>query len=109
MLVIDPHNVAIAQRLLDGQQAPSIPNGLVVRGDPSVNTGCARLTGPPESWASLQCDAWDWHIDPQSFEFADATTEVCDGKPSFVEAGTITSDYYCPWSAQVIAIEPANP
>ena len=91
VLVTDRRNVAIAHRLLDGKQAPSIPNGLVVRGDPSVNTG------------------WDWHIDPQSFEFADATTEVCDGKPSFVEAGTITSDYYCPWSAQVIAIEPANP
>ena len=53
----------IAQKLLAGQEAPRIPNGLVVRGDPSVNTG------------------WRWHIDPATFEFADVTTEVCDGKP----------------------------
>ena len=90
MLVTDPRQIAIAHRLLDGKQAPSIPNGLVVRGAPSVNTG------------------WDWHIDPASFEFADATTEVCDGKPSFVEDDAITSDYYCPWSAKVIAIDAAN-
>lgn len=91
MLVVDPANAAIAQKLLAGKKAPSIPNGVVVRGDPSVNIG------------------WSWHIDPATFEFADATTEVCDGKPSFVEAGTITSDYFCPWSAKVIAVEPANP
>lgn len=90
ILVVDPDNVAIAQKLLAGQEAPSIPNGLIVRGDPSVNTG------------------WSWHIDPQSLEFADATTEVCDGKPSFVEDGTLSGDRFCPWSARVIAIDPAN-
>lgn len=90
ILVVDPDNVAIAQKLLSGQEAPSIPNGLIVRGDPTVNTG------------------WSWHIDPQSLEFADVTTEVCDGKPSFVEDGTLSGDRFCPWSAKVIAIEPAN-
>jgi hypothetical protein len=90
ILVVDPQNVAIARKLLAGQEAPSIPNGLIVRGDPSVNTG------------------WSWHIDPQSLEFADMTTEVCDGKPSFVEAGTLTGDRFCPWSARVVAIEPVN-
>lgn len=90
ILVVDPDNVAIAQKLLSGQEAPSIPNGLIVRGDPSVNTG------------------WSWHIDPQSLEFADVTTEVCDGKPSFVEDGTLSGDRFCPWSARVIAIDPAN-
>ena len=90
ILVVDPDNIAIAHRLLSGQDAPSIPNGLIVRGDPSVNTG------------------WSWHIDPQSLEFADATTEVCDGKPSFVEDGTLSGDRFCPWSATVIAIDPAN-
>jgi len=90
ILVVDPQNVAIAQKLFAGQEAPSIPNGLIVRGDPSVNTG------------------WSWHIDPQSLEFADMTTEVCDGKPSFVEDGTLTGDRFCPWSARVVAIEPVN-
>jgi hypothetical protein len=91
VLVTDPANVAIANDLLAGREAPRIPNGVVVRGDPSVNTG------------------WSWHIDPATLEFADMTTEVCDGIPSYVEAQTITSDRFCPWAAQVVAVEPANP
>jgi hypothetical protein len=91
VLVIDPANIAIAQKLLAGKEAPPIPNGVVVRGDPSVNVG------------------YTWHIDPTTFEFADVTTEVCDGKPSFVEAGEMTGDRFCPWSAKVVAIVPANP
>jgi len=91
VLVVDPENVAIAQKLLAGKEAPPIPNGVVVRGDPSVNVG------------------YTWHIDPATLEFADMTTEVCDGKPSFVEAGQITGDRFCPWSAKVVDLEPANP
>ena len=37
------------------------------------------------------------------------TTEVCDGKPSFVQADQITGNRFCPWSAKVVAVEPANP
>jgi hypothetical protein len=90
ILVTSPDNIAIVEALLVGDPAPSIPNGLVVRGDTSVNKG------------------WSWHIDPDSLEFADVTTEVCDGKPSYVEQDIITSDYFCPWSAQVVAVVPAN-
>jgi hypothetical protein len=46
-----------------------------------------------------------WHLDPESVEFADITVEVCDGLPSDVEKGMITSDRYCPWSAEVLAID----
>ena len=60
-----------------------------MRDDPSVNA------------------PWSWHIDPATLEFADVTTEVCDGLPSYVEDGTLTSDTYCPWSADVIAIDGA--
>ena len=35
------------------------------------------------------------------------TIEVCDGLPSYIEDGTVTSDQYCPWSATVIAVEPS--
>ncbi len=90
VLVTAPANVLIAQQLLAGQDAPRIPNGVVVRGDPSVNIG------------------WSWHIDPATFEFADVTTEVCDGKPSYVEDQTISGDHFCPWSAKVVGVEPAN-
>ncbi len=85
--LIDPADIEIAQKLLAGEEAPNIPNGVVVRGDPDVNTG------------------YSWHIDPDSVEFADLTTEVCDGRPSDVEKGLITSDRYCPWAAKVVAID----
>jgi hypothetical protein len=85
----NPDDIAIAQKLLAGAVAPRIPNGRVVRGGPDVNVG------------------YSWHIDPTLVEFADTTTEVCDGRPSDVEKGTITSEWYCPWSAQVVAIAPA--
>ena len=83
----DPADIEIARKLLAGEEAPRIPNGVVVRGDPDVNVG------------------YIWHIDPESVEFADITVEVCDGLPSDVEKGIITSDRYCPWSAEVIAID----
>ena len=83
----DPADIEIARKLLAGEEAPNIPNGVVVRGDPDVNVG------------------YTWHIDPESLEFADFTVEVCDGLPSDVEKGIITSDRYCPWSAEVIAID----
>ena len=82
----DPADVGIARKLLRGEVAPAIPNGIVVRGEPGVNTG------------------YTWHIDPASLEFSDVTTEVCDGLPSDVEANRITSDRYCPWQAKVIKI-----
>ena len=82
----DPADIAIARRLLRGDEAPRIPNGIVVRGDPIVNAG------------------YTWHIDPATLEFADVTTEVCDGLPSDVEANAITSDRFCPWQAEVIEI-----
>ena len=82
-----PELVAHAQALLDGEQVAAIPNGKVVRDDAGVNA------------------PWSWHIDPSTLEFADQTIEVCDGLPSYVEDGTVTSDYYCPWSAKLIAID----
>ncbi len=88
--LVDPHDIAIAQKLLAGEAAPGIPNGRVVRGDPDVNVG------------------YSWHIDPASIEFADAAAEVCDGRPSDVEQRMITSDRYCPWSAKVVAIVSAQ-
>ena len=84
----DPDDIGIAQKLLAGEAAPRIPNGRVVRGEPDVNVG------------------YSWHIDPDSVEFADVATEVCDGRPSDVEKRVITSDRYCPWSAKLVAITP---
>jgi len=90
ILLTDADDIAIAQQLLAGEEAPSIPNGEIVRGETGVNSG------------------WSWSIDPQSLEFADVTMEVCDGLPSHVEDGTLAGDRFCPWSAAVIAVEPVS-
>ncbi len=89
VLLVEPADQAIANTLLEGGEGPDIPNGRIVR-DTGVNEG------------------WSWSLDPADFEFADLTTEVCDGEPSDVETRALTSDRYCPWSARVVEIEPAS-
>ena len=89
VLLTDPADQAVANQLLVGAEGPDIPNGRIVR-ETGVNEG------------------WSWSLDPDDFEFADLTTEVCDGEPSDVESGALTSDRYCPWSARVVEIEPAS-
>jgi hypothetical protein len=63
-----------------------IPNGRIVSGT-SVNTG------------------WSWHL--EDVEFAEVTTEVCDGRPSDVERLGVQfgGGRFCPWSARVLAID----
>jgi hypothetical protein len=91
VLLTDPEDIAIAEQLLAGEEAPRIPNGRILRdGDGGVNTG------------------YSWHVDPASLEFAEVTIEVCDGLPSYVEDGTLSGDQFCPWSAVVIDIQPAE-
>lgn len=86
--LLTPEAIEHVRELMAGTtEEGRIPVGLIVRDDPGVNA------------------PWSWHIDPETLEFADATTEVCDGLPEYVEDGTLTSDIYCPWSAEVIAIE----
>jgi hypothetical protein len=87
VLLIDPADQLAASKLLAGDEGPDIPNGRIVR-----RTGVN--------------DGWSWSLDPADFEFAELTTEVCDGDPSDVESGALTSDRYCPWSARVVEIEP---
>lgn len=90
ILLTEPEDVTVARDLLAGAPAPPIPNGRVIRaGDGGVNTG------------------YSWYIDPTDIEWADSTIEVCDGLPSDVESSTITSDRFCPWTARVIAVDPA--
>jgi hypothetical protein len=70
------------------EQSDQHPNGLIVRTGPELNEG------------------YSWHIDPNDVDFVDFSIEVCDGLPSDVESGALTSDRYCPWSARVIEMTP---
>lgn len=62
--------------------------GTLVRGDGGFN-------GP-----------WSWHLDPATVRAVDSAIELCDGRPSMVEAdldywiGTVRS--FCPWGARVV-------
>jgi len=50
---------------------------------------------------------WNWHLDPDTVEFADLTVEVCDGCPTLMQADLDnyidTVGQYCPWSTQIIS------
>jgi hypothetical protein len=48
---------------------------------------------------------WSWHFDPERVRMAEVAIEVCDGRPSYVEAHL--DDFlrgYCPWSARVVGL-----
>lgn len=82
-----PDDIEIAWKHARGEEAPSIPNGKIVRTGPDVNVG------------------WSWHLDPNDFEWADMSIELCDGLPDYVEDLTLTSDRYCSWHADVVSVE----
>lgn len=88
VLLTQPDDIANARQVLAGVDVPSIPDGRIVR-ERGVN-------GP-----------WSWSLDPGDFTFTDVTDETCDGLPSEIETGAVSGERYCPWSAQVIAIDPA--
>ena len=81
----DERQIAAARGAANGGQA-RIPNGRIVVGT-SVNVG------------------WTWHL--EDVEFAELTTEVCDGRPSDVEREGVTfgGGRFCPWTARVISIQ----
>lgn len=85
VLLTSADQIAAARAAQAGGQT-RIPNGKIVAGA-QVNTG------------------WSWHL--EEIEFADVTTEVCDGRPSDVEreGSRYGGGRYCPWGARVTAIE----
>ena len=83
--LLEERQIDAAHRAANGGPA-SIPNGRIVAGA-GVNT------------------SWSWHL--EDVEFAELTTEVCDGRPSDVEREGVSfgGGRFCPWTAQVVSIE----
>ena len=75
--------LAAARAALAGGPAVRIPNGRLAAGT-DVNTG------------------YSWHV--VEVEFADATIELCDGRPSDVQREGIgyAGGRYCPWGARLV-------
>ena len=88
VLVTDAKTLDVVTKLSKGEDAPSIPNGRILH-ETGVNAG------------------WSWSIDPADFRFDDITDSTCQGTPEEIEAGTFTGDRFCPWSAIVVALDPA--
>lgn len=79
--------------LRDGRSNARIPNGRILRGP-----GADGHNAP-----------WSWHLDPEDVAMAEVTMELCDGRPSHVEANV--AEYvdrigrYCPWGATLVSLE----
>ncbi len=86
----NPATIEQVRALERGESSATIPNGRLRRG--------AEGNEP-----------WSWHLDPQEIELSEITIELCDGRPSFVEAdldywvGTV--GWFCPWSAVLVDVE----
>jgi hypothetical protein len=83
--LFDARQIDAAHQAASGGRA-RIPIGRVVAGR-GVNVG------------------WSWHL--EDVEFAELTTEVCDGRPSDVEREGVNfgGGRFCPWTARVISID----
>jgi hypothetical protein len=83
--LLDQRQITAAQHAANGGRA-RIPNGRIVAGA-GVNVG------------------WSWHL--EDVEFAELTTEVCDGRPSDVQREGVAfgGGRFCPWTARVVSIE----
>ena len=81
----EPDQIAAARAAQNGGPA-RIPNGRIVPGM-QVNAG------------------WSWHL--EDVAFAEATIELCDGRPSDVERqGTnFGGGRFCPWNATIVRID----
>jgi hypothetical protein len=85
--ITNPTGIDQALSLWAGTSTADIPNG--------------ELSCTPSAW---NC-GYTWHVSPGSVQFADLTTEVCDGQPSYVEANCATfATMYCPWLAELIEL-----
>jgi len=85
---IDDPVVATQAEALVGAGPLKVLSGTVVRGDGAVNA------------------PWSWHLDPASIQFVDASIELCDACPSYLEERLDdwirSGGSYCPWTTEVI-------
>ncbi len=78
----DPETIRIARENIALPRAH--PTGPLLRGDGGFNA------------------PWSWHFDPDRVRMAEISIEVCDGRPSYVEAHLADFPTYCPWGARIV-------
>jgi hypothetical protein len=85
----DPETMHLGLDVLNGR-AQRFPIGPLVSGDGGFNA------------------PWSWHIDPARMHLTEVAIEVCDGRPSYIEAHVddYTRTGYCPWSGRIVGVRP---
>jgi len=91
----------------------------VATDDPQLIQRCRDQLALPPSQRTLHVDGrlaaghggfnlgWSWHLDPDAWDLVEASVELCDGTPSFVEDDlpywleNVAS--FCPWSSTIAA------
>jgi hypothetical protein len=82
--VSDPETIRLARENLAGDDA-RFPAG-------PLRSGSGGFNAP-----------WSWHLDPGATRMVEVAIEVCDGRPSYVEAHQGDFPQYCPWGARITA------
>lgn len=81
-----------------GKSNKKIPNGLLVDDRPGKNPYDKK---------------WSFHFDPDTVQFAEVAIELCDARPSFVQANLDQwlrdVKRYCPWDLQLSSIDKVKP
>jgi len=77
--------VSARAQLAGTEKIPTFPHGLIVYGTANENVG------------------YSWHL--ENVRMVQVSMELCDGRPSDVEARRLSSRFYCPWGAKVIALQ----
>lgn len=92
--LVKPEQIAIARARADGSKPQGIVSGKLADGDGGFNRN-------PSS-----NKRWTWHLIPESVSFPELAMELCDGRPSDVEANKShwlnDIKMFCPWSAKII-------
>lgn len=90
--ITNPETIDQVMALRRGASQVSIPNGVL-------------RTGPGQGNHNRP---YTWHLDPEEIAMAEVTIELCDGRPSFIEANRDRFiqevGRYCPWSAQLLQV-----
>ena len=79
----NPETITHLREALAGRRR-GFPAGPLLRGDGGFNA------------------PWSWHIDPAELQLVEFAIEVCDGRPSYVEAHISDFPTYCPWGARIV-------
>ncbi len=88
MYLTDPGAIDDARGNFQGHNRKHIPVGCIKAG-------------------TLFDDKWSWYVDPPSIRMAENAVEVCDARPSNIEAhrDEWLEKTWCPWSAHIERIE----